>query len=210
MRLWLLTFLASMFMCSFNAYADPASRTKATYFFDFSSKESFSKRFALSQVEIQELRSMALGGDGVAGVRLYKYYTHTVLDASLAEEAIEMVPRGNGIGEYNIKAFMFRLPNGETVGMLSLCGDETTYLQKKQVVPLTSLAASGNREAAERLSEYYARYVRNVTLAGTFHKFALGDDSVLPAIKMLDAKFQQGDLELVRKSSPIPENIWPF
>jgi len=196
----------------------PPGRTRDSYFYDFSSEEPLEKRFDLSEDEISLLKKVALRGDGVAGPRLYQYYTVVVPNPALAEEAIEMGTIGNGIGQYYIVDFLYNLPNDQVVGLITPLLFNKNYLQKKQVVELVSLSSSGNRIAAARLYEYYDTAVVNEELATIFQKFARGDDSVFPEIKALNKAFQQGDFELVRRSFPrkskknyqLLDEHWPF
>lgn len=189
----------------------PPPRTKETYYFDFGFRDSAEHRFALSKNEIHVLRGMASDGDRIAGARLYQYYIHVYPDPVLAEEVIELAPVGNGIHQYNLLHFTFRLPDGKIAGSGGHSLKSKYYLQRKQVLELTSLSAAGSRQAAARLSEYFLWGVGNKDLATLFAKFSRGDDSVLPKIQDLDATFKQGDHELIRKSFPDTlEMLWPF
>lgn len=184
----------------------PTSRSKITYFYGVEPRTR-EDLFDLSEQEIKILGEMALAGDVTAGIRLYEYYKYVVNDLALADDAFEVVPRGNGIDDYNVKAMTVTLPNGEPA-TITFPSKLQYYLQRKQVVELTALSASGNREAAKRLAEYYGNDdnydggVANEDLAEMFLKFSEGDDFVLPEIQALDQKFKQGDLVLVRKSFP--------
>ena len=154
---------------------------------------------------------MASDGDRIAGARLYQYYIHVHPDPALASEVIELAPIGNGIHQYYLLDFIFRLPGGEIAGSGGQSLKNRYYLQKKQVLELTSLSASGHRQAAARLSEYFLWGVGNTNPSMLFERFSQGDDSALPKIKELDTSFRQGDHALVRKSfSGIPGTVWPF
>jgi len=183
----------------------PSVRAKETYFYNFSFKDSGIERFDLHEEEIQVLRKMASEGDRIAGARLSLYYTCIRPDLKLAEEAIELAPIGNGINQYYISDFVFKLPDGRLAGSREFSSiNSRFYLQKKQVLRLTYLSALGSRPAAARLSEYFLWGVCNEDLTMLFWKFARGDDSALPEIKELDARFKRGDQELIRKSFPTP------
>ena len=177
----------------------PTGRSLDTYFADFHSPQSLQQFYDLSENEIEILKALASNGDRIAGARLYNYYKHTCSNPVLAEEALESVPRGNGIGEYHLQAFISVFPSSNIDGIPISFEYNRAYLQKKQVVELVSLAASGNREAGQRVCEYYKYGGRNPNLYEIFKKFAQGDNSVLPEIKLLDETFQKGDLSLVRR-----------
>jgi len=179
-------------------------RAKGTYFFDFTFSSSGEDIYGLYGEEIHILRKMASGGDRIAGARLYLYYTRSNSIPELAEEVLDLAPVGNGINQYFILDFIFKLPDGTLMGSAKASIIERFYLQKKQVLELTSLSAMGGRPAAARLSEYFLWGVNNEDLAMLFWKFARGDDSALPEIKELDARFKRGDQELIRKSFSTP------
>ena len=187
----------------------PPKRGKGTYFYNFTFIHWAERSIELLGEEIQILRKMASGGDRIAGARLYQYYTKSNPNPELAEEAIELAPIGNGINQYYLLDFIFKLPDGSLVGRHEDYSKNRFYLQKKQVLRLTSLSAMGSRPAAARLSEYFLWGVCNDDLAMLFWRFARGDDAVLPEIKELDAKFKRGDQELIRKSfSSLFDDIW--